>query len=212
MSDPANPSSPQRPQDPTHISARVPEKIARGVVATGFLSFFGPNEVVVDFLQFISRPAHLAARVVMSPAVTEQFLNVLRENLARYTTSFGAPPPLPKNPENQPRNAQEIYDELKIPDEHLHGSYANACLVGHTPAEFAIDFITTFIPNAVVSNRVYLAAPRIPQLIETLSGVLEKYNRQRQGQNPPPPHPPREGPNPYGSAPGIPGFPTPPQN
>jgi hypothetical protein len=208
MSDPANPSFPQPPRpDPTHISARVPEKIAKGVVATGFLAFIGPNEVVIDFLQFISRPANLAARVVMTPAVTEQFLLVLRENLARYTSNFGPPPVLPKSPENQPKSAQEIYDELKVPDEQLHGVYANACLVGHTPAEFAIDFITTFIPNAVVSNRVYLAAPRITQLIETITGVMEKYHRQRQGpQNPP--QPPREGPN-YGSAPGIPGFPTP---
>ena len=204
------PTTPQSRPDPKPISARVPEKIAKGIVATGFLSYFGQNEVVLDFLQFIARPAHLASRVVMTPAVTEQFLNVLRENLAHYTKSYGPPPALPKNPEQQPRSPQEIYDELKIPDDQLHGVYANACLVGHTPAEFAIDFITTFMPNAVVSSRIYLAAPH-PQLIETLTGVLDKYHRQRQQQQSPQ-NPPKEGPGNYGSAPGIPGFPTPPQN
>jgi len=202
---------PSRPQEPKPLSARVPEKVAKGIVATGFLSYFGPNEVVIDFLQFIARPAHLASRVVLTPAVAEQFVAVLRENMSRYVANFGVPPALPKNnPEAQPKSPQEIYDELKIPDDQLHGVYANACLVGHTPAEFAIDFITTFMPHAVVASRVYLSAPRVPQLIDTLTSVLEKYHRQRQQmqQNPLQPPPPSYG---YGSAPGTPGFP-PPQN
>ncbi len=65
------------------MSARVPEKIARGVTATGFLAYLGQQELVLDFLQFIGRPPQLAARVVMTPPVAEQFLNVLRENLSR---------------------------------------------------------------------------------------------------------------------------------
>src|ERR1043165_8351384 len=72
-------------------SARVPERIARGATATGFLAFFGPNEFVIDFLQFITRPAHLVARVVMSPIVAEQFLAVLRQSLGQYQTQHGNP-------------------------------------------------------------------------------------------------------------------------
>jgi hypothetical protein len=189
---------------PKPMSARVPEKIARGVIATGFMASFGPNEVVIDFLQFISRPANLAARVVMTPQVMEQFLAVLRENLARYTSAFGPPPPLPKNPDDRPRPPQEIYDELKISDEQFSGTYANAVMVHHTPAEFAMDFITTFFPTAVVSSRVYLSSSRLPPLIETLSSVLAQYHRR---QNPGPPPPGQS----HGTAPGIPGFPTPPE-
>src|SRR5438046_2616536 len=101
-------------------SARVPERVARGATATAFMPFFGPNEFVIDFLQFISRPANLVARVVMAPAVAEQFLGVLRENLSRYQAQFGAPPAMPKpaQPE-KPRPAQEIYDDIKIPDDVL---------------------------------------------------------------------------------------------
>ena len=205
MSDLNNPS-PSNPSDPSMqriahqpVAARVPEKIARGVVATGFLAYLGPQELVLDFLTFISRPPHLAARVVLSPPVAEQFLNVLRENLSRYASSFGSPPPIPKNPNDKPRPAQEIYDDLKIPDEQLSGVYANAVMVGHTPAEFGIDFITSFFPTASVSARVYLAAPRVTQLIDTLAGLVAQHHRR---STPPTFNP--------GTAPGIPGFPTPP--
>ncbi len=192
-------------------SARVPDRVARGAVATGFLAFFGPNEFVIDFLQLIARPANLVTRVVMTPMVAEQLLAVLKENLGRYTAQFGQPPPMPKpNAEHKPKSPQEIYDELKIPDEVLSGVYANTVMVGHTPAEFGIDFITSFIPHASVAARVYVAAPRIPQLIETLSGLITQFHRQRAEQSSAggKETPPRHG---FGTAPGIPGFPTPPQ-
>ena len=221
MSDPTPQPNPQDPNaslqrfahNPT--SARVPEKVARGVTATGFLAFFGPNEFVIDFLQFIARPAHLVARVVMSPLVAEQFLHVLRENLGHYQNQFGLPPAIQKAPGDKPRPAQEIYDDLKIPDDVLTGVYANTVMVGHTPAEFGIDFITSFIPHAAVSARIYIAAPRVPPLIDTLNGLITQYKRQHQPgqpqiqapQTPPPPPPPG-----YGTAPGVPGFPTPPQS
>jgi hypothetical protein len=215
---PSNPQEPQPvPQEP-RFSARVPERVARGATATGFLAFFGPNEFVIDFLQFLSRPANLVARVVMTPAVAEQFLGVLRENLARFEQQFGAPPAMPKpaTPE-KPRPVQEIYDDLKIPEDVMSGVYANTVMVGHTPVEFGLDFITSFIPHAAVSARVYVAAPRVPQLIDTLSGLLTQYKKQLQaaqmtpgnGMNPPPPPPPPQG---FGTAPGIPGFPEPPKH
>ncbi len=191
-------------------SARVPDKIARGVTATGFLAFFGPNEFVIDFLQFIARPAHLVARVVMTPNVAEQFLGVLRENLGRYQAQFGTPQGMPKNnPQEKPRPAQEIYDDVKISEDQMSGVYANTVMVGHTPAEFGLDFITSFIPHASVTARVYVAAPRVPQLIDTLAGLVNQYKAQQaaqqQAQRPPEPPPPPK----YGTSPGIPGFPTP---
>ncbi len=193
------------------MSARVPEKVARGVMATAFMAYFGPQEFVIDFLQLIGRPPQLAARVVMSPAVAEQFIYVLKENLTRYTANFGPPPTIPKNPNEKPRTAQEIYDDLKLPDDQLSGVYANAIMIGHTPAEFGMDFITSFFPTAAVSARVYLSAPRIPQLIDTLTGLVAQWHKQRTpGPNPNPNQSP--GGSGYGTAPGIPGFPTPPSN
>jgi hypothetical protein len=199
------------PHNPT--SARVPDKIARGVTATAFMAFYGPNEFVIDFMQLITRPAHLVARVVMTPVVAEQFLGVLRENLSRYQASFGTPPGIPRpGAQEKPRPPQEIYDEVKIAEDQMSGVYANTVLVGHTPAEFGIDFITSFIPHASVAARVYVAAPRVQQLIDTLSGLIHQYKTQMAAQQAQqaqqrPPEPPKG----YGTAPGVPGFPTPPQ-
>jgi hypothetical protein len=205
----------EKPQQVAHnpTSARVPERVARGVVATGALIYFGQNEFVLDFIQVIARPAHLAARVIMAPPVAEGFLAVLRENLGRYTAAHGTPHTLPKNPQERPRTPAEIYDDLKVSDEQLSGVYITGALVGHTPAEFGIDFITSFFPTAVVSARVYMAAPRVPLLIETLSGLVAQYHKQREAAAKSAPQPPGQNPpGGYGTAPGVPGFPTPPAN
>lgn len=188
-----NPDEPKKPDDqsppsqrlsnnPTSI--RVPDKAARGVFATGVLIIHGQQELVLDFIQGLARPAQLVARVVVTPPVAEQLLSTLQENYNRYTKSFGEPPALPKPPPEPRKSPQEIYDELKISDDMLSGAYANAVMVGHTPAEFHVDFVTSFFPNAAVSSRVYVSAPRMPQFIETLTLSLGNYRRQQQ-------HPPQ---------------------
>src|SRR5206468_159387 len=139
----------------------------------------------------------------------EAFLNVLRENLGRYTATHGVPHALPKAPQERPRTPAEIYDDIKVSDEQLTGVYTTAVLVGHTPAEFGLDFITSFFPHAVVSARVYMSAQRIPPLIESLSGLIAQFHKQREaakGAMPPGSGPPQGGG--YGTAPGVPGFPT----
>jgi hypothetical protein len=120
-------------------------------------------------------------------------------------------------PPEKPRPPQEIYDDVKISDDVMSGVYANSVMVGHSPAEFGIDFITAFIPHAAVSARIYVAAPRIPQLIETVSGLVIQYKKQHgisvqqiQGL-PDSSQSPQQPPSGFGTAPGIPGFPTPPQ-
>lgn len=209
---PSPASPPPAPNADQRFSARVPDRVARGVTATGILAFGGPNEVVIDFLQVISKPANLITRVVMTPMVADQFVGVLRENLSRYEQQFGTPPAAPKPPANEkPRSPQEIYDEVKVPEEIISGVYANTVIVGHTPFEFGIDFITSFLPHASVSARVYMAAPRVPQLIDTLAGLIAQYKRQPPLPPPAAPEPPPP-PKGFGTAPGIPGFPAPPQN
>ncbi len=100
------------------------------------------------------------------------------------STSAGGVQQLP------PQSAQELYDELKIPDEELSGVYANAVMIGHTPTEFCFDFITTFFPKSAVSKRVYMAAPNVPRLLESLKHSFEQYQRRLEAarrQAPPPP-------------------------
>ncbi len=44
-----------------NISARVPEKVARGVFSTGAMLLQGPNEFVLDFVLRMSQPHHGAS-------------------------------------------------------------------------------------------------------------------------------------------------------
>jgi hypothetical protein len=181
------------------IGARVPEKVAKGVLSTGVLVLDSPNEFVLDFMQALSRPFNVAARVVLTPVVMEQFVNALRENLSRFEQRFGPPPALPKPNTDRRPTIQEIYDEFKLPDEMMSGVYSNAVMVGHTPAEFFMDFITNFFPTSAVSARIYMAAAQMPRTIDALATALQRYHQRmqqmrQQQQNPPqPPQEPQGG-------------------
>src|SRR5438477_7499809 len=172
------------------VSARVPDRVAKGVLSTGVLVLDGPNEFVIDFMQALTRPFNVAARVVLSPAVMEQFAHALRENLTRFESRFGPPPVLPKPPSDRRPTLQEIYDEFKLPEEMLNGAYANAVMVGHSPSEFFFDFITNFFPTSSVSNRVFMSAAQIPRTLEALTMAVDRFRqkviatRQAQQQNP----------------------------
>ena len=188
------------------VSARVPERVSKGIMTTGVIVLDSPNEFVLDFLQSLSRPPSIAARVVLAPAVMFSFVNSVRENLAKYTERFGPPAPLPKPPPNQPRpSIQELYDHFKLPEDLMSGNYANSVLIGHSPSEFLFDFITGFYPTAAVSCRVFLSAQQVPRVLETLTAALGTFQRRfqphpqqpQQPQQPPqqqPKQPPQEPP------------------
>lgn len=183
------------------VSARVPERVSRGVLSTGVLVLDGPNEFVLDFMQGLARPFHVAARVVLAPAVMEQFCAAVRENLSRYEARFGPPPQLPRPPSDRRPTLQEIYDEFKIPEEQLSGVYANAVMVGHSPSEFFFDFITNFFPTSAVSCRVFVSAPQLPRILEALTMAFGRYQQrmaairqQQQQQQRPPDGPPTQPP------------------
>jgi hypothetical protein len=159
------------------VSARVPERLSRGVMTTGVLVLDGPNEFVLDFLQGLTRPHQIVARVVVVPAVMQQLIGALNENFGRFTKVFGQPMELPKPPARRPTIA-EIYENFKVPDELISGSYANSVLIGHSPAEFFFDFITGFYPTAAVSARVVAAAPYIPRMLETMTLSLQQYRKR----------------------------------
>src|SRR5438128_12293455 len=71
------------------VSARVPEKLTRGILSTGVLVLDGANEFVLDFMQALTRPFQVASRVILTPAVMEQFVNAVRDNIPRYDSRFG---------------------------------------------------------------------------------------------------------------------------
>ncbi|MFM9965059.1 MAG: DUF3467 domain-containing protein [Planctomycetaceae bacterium] len=180
----------------THIGALVPESVAAGVFTTGAVVLNGPHEFILDFLLRMSKPQQVAARVVLPPAVVPRFIAALRDNLNNYTQRFGNPvmPGTPAHPmcppataeayqqqlqqPQQQGSAQDLYEQLKIKDTELGGAYANAVMIGHTATEFLFDFITTFFPRSVVSARVYMAAPNVPRLLESLTHSFDQFQRK----------------------------------
>jgi hypothetical protein len=175
----------------SQVSALVPEKVAPGVFSTGAVVLQGGHEFIIDFLLRMTAPHRLAARVVLPPSVIPRLIAALRENLRNYSNRFGPPPsppmPGPKQQVQQP-SAQELYEQLKLPEDVLSGKYANAVMIGHTASEFSFDFITTFFPRSAVSCRVYLSAPNVPRFLEALTHSFEQYQRklQERREEPPP--------------------------
>ena len=183
-----------------HVTARVPEPVSRGAFSTGVIVMTGASEFILDFIQNFGGPPQVAARVVMPHGSLRQFADALRKNLELFSQRFGPPPSLPKpTPPKKPQTAQEVYDELKMPDQLLSGSYANGVMIGHTASEFKVDFLTNLFPHSAVSCRVYMSAPQVPKLLESLDSTFQQFQdrvrQQQQQQQQPPTEPQNEQPN-----------------
>jgi hypothetical protein len=181
------------------VSARVPERVARGVFSNGAMVLQGPHEFVLDFVLRMAQPNQIVARVILPFSLVPSTIQALRENLSNYQKRFGSPPALPTPPDAKPPTIEEIYDQLKMPDDTLSGSYANAVMISHTPSEFCFDFITNFYPRSAVSCRVFLSAPQVFRLLETLTRSFQQFQQKIATQQRPP--------GPEGPRPGQPGAP-----
>jgi len=177
----------------SQVSARVPEKVSRGVFSTGAMIFQGPHEFVIDFVLRMAQPHQIVARVILPPTILPSVIAALRDNLNNYQAKFGPPPPLPTPPNPAvPPPIEEIYSQLKLPDDMMSGVYANAVMIAHSPDEFYLDFITSFYPRSAVSCRVYLSAPQVPGLLNTLSRSFQQYQQKMASGQPPRPPEPRQ--------------------
>ncbi|MEM9826822.1 MAG: DUF3467 domain-containing protein [Planctomycetota bacterium] len=184
------------PQAPP-LRARVPDHVSDGVFSTGCIVMTGPNEYIIDFLQTIGRPQRIAKRVIVPHVVMPQFIEALNTNLDLYRKRFGDPPvppqPQPGDPQARRPTPQEIYDDLKLPDEELSGTYSNGVMIGHGATEFGLDFLTSFFPQSAVSARVFLAAGQVPRLLDSLRNATRQLQQRREGQAPGPDSPPQHG-------------------
>ena len=214
ITDEPNPEQPVQQIQHSSATARIPDEIGRGVFATAVIVLHGTHEYTIDFVQSLARPNRVASRIILPPAVANQFVLALEQALEKYRASFGELPHEPKSqqqaqrqssekgttpsdisqpegttsketttenttskataPESnssnttQPAPIADIYDNLKLPDDMLGGVYANMASISHTGSEFCFDFIAQFFPRSAVTARVYMAAPRVPELLNSL--------------------------------------------
>lgn len=176
------PEPPRSNENAPPVRARVPDHVADGCFSSGVIVMTGPSEFIVDFLQTVGRPHRVAKRVIVPHAVMPQFVDALQTNLQLYKNRFGDPPqpPTPNPPPEKRPTPQEIYDDLKLPDDVLSGVYANGVMIGHGASEFGLDFMTSFFPQSAVSARIFLAAGQIPRLLESLRGAVQQLQQRQQ--------------------------------
>ena len=192
--EPTNPHPPgadaPTPETFSHspVAARVPPRIGHGTFCTGQVILDGPKEFVVDFLQGLTRPFEVVQRVVLAPSTAAELAEALRRNVDMYTQKFGPPPAVPGPPNPRRPTLAEVYENFRIADDLLSGSYANSVLIGHSATEFFMDFVTGFYPTSAVSARVFMAAPQVPRFITALTASLDQHaKRFGRGGGPPPP-------------------------
>lgn len=166
------------------LSARVPERVARGVFSTGAIVLQGPDEFVIDFILKLANPHQLVARVVLPMTVVPRFILALQENLRGYEHNFGGLPAMPvarmQYVDPPPDSIEDLYDHLKLSDDMLGGTYANAVMIGHAAAEFCFDFIANLYPKSVVTARVFMSSPQVPGLLDVLMRTWKKFEESQQ--------------------------------
>jgi len=64
---------------------------------------------------------------------------------------------------------------VKIPENLLHGVYANQMVVSHTREEFLLDFINLFPPSGVLNARVIVSPGHLKRMIRALQENLSRY-------------------------------------
>jgi hypothetical protein len=179
--EPNNPSDDQpKTENFQHapVAARVPEKVAKGIFCTGQVILDSPKEFVIDFLQGLTRPYQVVSRVVLTPQTVAELSDALGKNIESYTKSFGAPAPVPGPPPKNRPTLQEIYENFRLPDELLSGTYANSVMIGHSATEFFMDFISGFYPTSAVASRIFMSAQQMPRFQNALISSLENHRKR----------------------------------
>jgi hypothetical protein len=186
MSQQENPSGPTPQPEKQPFSARVPEKVARGVYSSAQVVIDTNKEILTDFLMGITRPFSVVARVIMVPQTLGEFIPAFEQNMEGYIKQFGPPPALPQASSEHKPTLEEIYEHFKLSDDMLCGTYCHAVLIGHSASEFVFDFLTNFHPTPAVGARVYVPAPVAPRFLSTLKQTYQRYQQRFGNQQPPP--------------------------
>ena len=156
-------------QQPQQVAARV---ILPPVVVGQFLQALGEN-----ITKYENRFGEIVLPTVHAEAGPTAFEQPGTTNVPTISAEASVGSGIDV-PENLRHSAEDLYDQLRLPEEVMSGQYANAVMIGHTASEFSFDFIATFYPRSVVVQRVFLATPNIPRLKDSLAQSFEQYRRR----------------------------------
>ncbi len=76
-------------------------------------------------------------------------------------------------------NAQDIYDDIRLELDVEAGVYANALMIGHSTAEFKLDFIANLYPKSIVTTRVFLSAPQLMRVLASMKRTYSQFIARR---------------------------------
>lgn len=77
--------------------------------------------------------------------------------------------------ESSEPSAQDIYDDIRLDPEVENGFYANALMIGHSASEFKLDFIANLYPKSIVTSRVFLSAPQLMRVLQSLKRTYSQF-------------------------------------
>jgi hypothetical protein len=81
-------------------------------------------------------------------------------------------------PNTSKQNPLDLYDDIIVPDEVQVGVYANGLIIGHTNSEFKLDFVSNMFPKSVVTSRIFMSAPQLVRLLDTLERTVQQFDEK----------------------------------
>ncbi len=76
-----------------------------------------------------------------------------------------------------PKDNKEL--SINLPEEVAQGHYSNLAIIGHSPTEFVIDFVSILpgLPQGQVKTRVVMAPVHVKRLMMALNDNIGKYEQ-----------------------------------
>lgn len=68
--------------------------------------------------------------------------------------------------------------QIKVTDETLRGTFANALQISHTKDEVVFDFMSLFPPQPMLVSRIITTPAHAKQILAALNDNLQKYEAQ----------------------------------
>ena len=168
-------SNQDRPQQP---EPNIDALIKPGAYATGLAVIHSQEEFMLDFINGITTPPRVSARIIVTSRQLKRILHVLQENIRLYEKTFDAIPAKAANASSKKTNAGDLYAQLHVPEELMGGSYSNVMTSRYIRDVFILDFMTQFPPNSKVVSRLLISTAQIRSISGAIEDNIAQYEKR----------------------------------